>query len=123
MSGIFQPRQPELRGKCKDKATAAAAEDPSLRLVRGWYIDPDWGEQEHWWCEREDGEIVDPTVEQFPSGHIPGLRSYREYIGIYPCPGCGIDVHEDSPNRSSGFCCGACYGATVGMYIGRCECA
>ena len=37
------------RGKCKEMAEAAAAEDTSLTVVRGHYLCPIWGEQAHWW--------------------------------------------------------------------------
>jgi len=120
----LQPRQPQLRGKCQKMAEALAAEDPSLRLVRGWYIDAHWGEQEHWWCVSAAGEIVDPTVEQFPTGHIPELRLYREYDGYYPCPGCGVPIDvENSPTMMDGYCCGTCYGEAVGFPgYGICRC-
>lgn len=89
-------------------------------LVRGWYVDAIWGEQEHWWCETSDGTIVDPTVEQFPTGHVPALRSYRPYDGVYPCGGCGASIRDGEDQ--DGFCCGACYGSVVGIWIGACEC-
>lgn len=116
----MNPRQPELRGTCKTAAEQLAKEDPSLTVVRGWYIDVHWGRQEHWWCVRADGGIVDPTVEQFPTGHVPGLRQYEPYEGIHPCPGCGTAVRED--RNYSGFCCGACYGSTVGFPGEPCRC-
>lgn len=106
-------------------AEALADDDTSLRLVRGWYIDALWGEQEHWWCVNSAGEILDPTVEQFPTGHIPELRKYREYSGIYSCPGCGVAIAvETSPTMTAdGFCCGTCYGDTVGFPgYGVCSC-
>ncbi|KMV15978.1 hypothetical protein ACT17_23090 [Mycolicibacterium conceptionense] len=117
MSTGLQPRRPDLRGKCQAAAKELAAQDPTLRVVRGWYIDIDWGEQEHWWCERPDGTVIDPTVEQFPTGHVEALRQYREYAGVHPCPGCGIPVEGET-----GFCCGGCHGATVGVPIGSCVC-
>jgi hypothetical protein len=114
------PRRPELRGTCEKAAKALAQKDPSLAVLSGWYIDTIWGPQEHWWCTRTDGEIVDPTVEQFPTGHVPALREYVPYEGLYPCIGCGTPVRQD--HGYDGFCCGACYGSTVGIPVGRCEC-
>lgn len=66
-----------LRGKCREHAEAACAEDPSLRLAHGWYIDPFWGPQEHWWTVRPDGTIHDPTSSQFPVGGVTDW--YEEY--------------------------------------------
>lgn len=122
MSTGLQPRRPDLRGKCQPAAEALANADPTLRVVRGWYVDIDWGEQEHWWCQRPDGTIVDPTVEQFPTGHVPALRQYREYFGVYPCFGCGIDIAEGAGVGEGRYCCGECYGADVGFPAGRCLC-
>lgn len=120
---MLSPRRPELRGTCERAAQELAHEDSSLRVVRGWYIDAQWGRQEHWWCERPNGTILDPTVEQFPTGHVPALREYQEYQGVHSCPGCGAPVvTEDS---SSGFCCGPCLGGTVGVPMsggGTCRC-
>lgn len=120
-TGPLQPRQPLLRGTCERAARELVAQDPALTLVRGWYVDAIWGEQEHWWCTTADSTIVDPTVEQFPTGHIPNLRSYREYAGVYPCGGCGVPIAED--DGVDGFCCGACYGSVVGVWVGTCTCS
>ena len=40
------PDTPSLRGRCRDLAEAACADDPPLTLVRGWYDDPIWGAPE-----------------------------------------------------------------------------
>ena len=103
---------PALRGKCKEMAEAAAAANPSLTVVRGWYDDPHWGEQEHWWCKTADGAIVDPTAAQFPLGGVADW--YREFEGFYPCAECGEETAED--NLVGGVCCsGTCYGRMVGV--------
>lgn len=101
-----------LRGKCKEVSEAACANDPTLALVRGWYDDPIWGSQEHWWCERHDGTIVDLTARQFP---VPGITAlYRRFEGVYPCAECGVDVPE--ANLVEGHCCsGRCFGRMVGV--------
>lgn len=79
----------KYRGKCKKLAEAAVAEDPTLRLVRGYYTCPMWRTTEpHWWCERPDGTIVDPTKDQFPerrrnrSPPEPTLPPLR-FIGLF----------------------------------------
>lgn len=103
-----------LRGKCEEYARAACEKDPSLRLVRGWYFDVTWGRQEHWWCQTPDGTIVDPTWKQFPFGGIESM--YEEYEGVFPCMGCGAEVHEDDPERYESNCSSSCYGRMVGIY-------
>jgi hypothetical protein len=102
-----------LRGKCEEYAKRAVEEDPTLRLVRGWYHDPEWGRQEHWWTQRPDGTIHDPTAAQFPVPNV--FHWYEEYVGVFPCQGCGRDVAEDDPERYEMCCSGRCYGRMVGV--------
>lgn len=116
----LQPRRPDLRGTCQQAIERLVADEPHLTAARGWYLDAQWGPQEHWWAVDADGEITDPTVEQFPTGHIPTLRRYQAYDGTHPCPGCG--VHVETEQSSDGFCCGPCHGATVGIPVGFCQC-
>lgn len=42
----MNPRRLELRGTCEAVSKKMASEDPSLTVVRGWYVDVFWGEQE-----------------------------------------------------------------------------
>lgn len=100
----------QLRGKCKELAEEACEADPTLTLVCGWYDDPEWGAQEHWWAKREDGTIVDPTAGQFPMGGV--AEWYREYDGLYPCWECAKDVPEDQLHGGR-FCSYECYGRHV----------
>ncbi|MER6367100.1 hypothetical protein ABT255_01755 [Streptomyces mirabilis] len=116
------PRRPDLLGTCQQAVETLVAADPRLTAVAGWYVDAVWGEREHWWAVTPDGEIVDPTVEQFPTGHVPELRHYAPYDGVYPCPGCGIAIACEDAANAVGFCCGACEGGTVGIPIGVCQC-
>jgi hypothetical protein len=103
-----------LRGRCKEMAEAAVAADPSLTLVRGWYDDPHWGSQEHWWTTRPDGTIHDPTAAQFPVPNV--VEWYRPFEGVYPCMECGNEVPEGE--LVMGCCCsGECYGRMVGVQI------
>lgn len=102
-----------LRGRCRELSRAAVAADPTLRLVRGWYHDPVWGQQEHWWTVRPDGSIHDPTAAQFP---VPGIAAfYEEYAGVLPCEGCGRPVTEADPARYEACCSYGCYGRMVGV--------
>jgi len=81
----------KFRGKCREMSEALIKDDPSLALVRGHYWDADWGPQEHWWCIKPNGEIVDPTKDQFPS---KGNGLYEEFSGICTCEQCGTEVAE-----------------------------
>jgi hypothetical protein len=104
----------QFRGKCRELSEAAVAADPSLTLVRGWYICPHWGEQAHWWTVRSDGSIYDPTALQFPS---QGAGMYVPFDGYVACEECGTrlletEAYMDPPHV---FCSGTCYGRCVGV--------
>ena len=111
-AAVVRP-DPYLRGKCELWAKRLAAEDPTLRLVRGWYWDLQWGQQEHWWTEDADGRIIDPTAAQFPHGGVTAL--YEEYDGRFPCQGCGAEVEETDPDRYERCCSYECFGRMVGV--------
>lgn len=82
----------KYRGKCKEFCQRAIEKDPSLRLVRGYYYCPVWDvEEQHWWTERPDGSIYDPTKKQFGS---QGTGTYREFDGTLPCAECGKIILE-----------------------------
>lgn len=50
--------------QCAEATQSMVAEFPELRRVRG-YIYIGVHQRPHWWCETKDGEIVDPTVQQY----------------------------------------------------------
>ena len=102
------------RGKCKEMAEQLIRDDPQLRLVRGFYHCPFWGRQQHWWTEKADGTIVDPTVSQFPSN---GAGRYEEFTGTVHCEHCGKEAEEKSAYVQHGhvFCGGECFGFFVGL--------
>jgi len=105
----------KFRGKCKEMSEAAVLADPTLRLVRGHYYCPLWGrDEQHWWCVKSDGTIVDPTARQFPSR---GLGTYTEFNGIVTCDQCGKEVPEAEARFDSNyaFCSSACNMRFVGL--------
>lgn len=93
------PREAEVtnymkyRGKCKEMSEALVAEDPSLRLAKGFYYAAGWGPQGHWWCVKPDGTIVDPTKLQFP---CEGRGHYEEIDEntVTQCAACDNAVTE-----------------------------
>ena len=46
------------RGHCEAFAKLMVQDFPELKLVRGHYLDAEWGERCHWWCVAPDGTIV-----------------------------------------------------------------
>jgi hypothetical protein len=95
-------------------AEALIKQNPSLRLVRGFYHCPLWGKQPHWWTVKQDGTIVDPSVAQFPSY---GAGEYEEFNGIVRCEECGKELPEKSAyiDNNHAFCGDKCYGRHVGL--------
>lgn len=104
----------KYRGKCKEMSEALVVADSSLILVRGHYICPVWGEQQHWWCKKLDGTIVDPTKDQFPS---KGTGQYVEFDGICNCEYCHKEVPEAEVYAVDHhvYCSGDCYAHDVGF--------
>ena len=103
-----------FRGKCKELSEAAALADKSLTVIRGHYHCPIYGKQPHWWCEKADGTIVDPSVKQFPSG---GIGDYEPFNGVVECAQCGKEMEEADARFESNyaFCSCACNMRFVGL--------
>jgi len=104
------------RGKCKEFVEGAILKDPSLIAVRGYYYDPQWGRQAHWWCKRKDETIYDPSAKQFPSN---GNGVYEEFDGKVECAECGKEIIETDAiidgNGHYAFCSTACNMRFVGL--------
>lgn len=102
----------KYRGKCKVMSEELCKQDPTLRLVRGHYYCAAFGEQPHWWCEKPDGTVVDPTKAQFPSN---GTGVYVEFDGFITCEVCGERKAEAEATivGHHTYCSGDCYGKDV----------
>jgi hypothetical protein len=103
------------RGRCKEMSEEACAKDRTLKLVRGHYYCPVWNSDEpHWWCERPDGSVYDPTAQQFPSG---GAGIYTPFDGFVACAQCGKEIPEEQATIGGSYAlCGSrCYGVFVGV--------
>lgn len=105
----------EFRGQCLPLCKALIAGDASLRLVRGHYFCPVWHSAEpHWWCEKPDGTVVDPSCRQFPSN---GRGCYEEFNGVVECSNCGKRMLEAEADFESNyaFCSDVCHMRFVGL--------
>jgi hypothetical protein len=105
----------KYRGKCKEYCEELISKDQSLTLVRGYYYDISWGEQQHWWCKKTDGTIVDPTKDQFPS---KGNGEYVEFDGNVTCAECGKEIPEEEADIDGryAFCSYTCHSRFVGIF-------
>jgi hypothetical protein len=104
------------RGKCKEMAEELCLNNPTLRLVRGYYHEPMWSEQQpHWWTIDENGIINDPSRLQFPSRGIPEF--YEEFDGTVECAECGKTMIEEDARFDSNyaFCSTSCIMRFVGL--------
>jgi hypothetical protein len=107
----------KYRGKCKIMSEELVANDPTLTLIRGYYICPIWATREHhWWCIKQNGTIVDPTAKQFPSN---GSGIYEPFNGIIECAECGKEVLEEDAkiHGNYAFCSHRCNANFLGIYI------
>lgn len=106
----------QYRGKCKELSEDLIKKDPSLTLIRGHYYCPIWNTMEpHWWCEKEDGTIIDPSCKQFPS---KGQGEYFPFDGNVECAECGKIIKEEEADIDGNyaFCSHYCHGVFVGVY-------
>lgn len=117
--GIIPPDQHsdmyrKFRGQCLPLSLAVVREHPDWRLVRGFVECPFNGREQHWWTERPDGSIFDPSIRQY---NAPGLLSYEEYEGVLSCFGCGVDVNEKDAvsDGSHRYCTESCLRYTIGV--------
>jgi hypothetical protein len=107
-----------FRGKCKQLAEDAVRQDPTLTLVRGYYVCSAWGKQTHWWTTRPDGSVFDPACRQFPSN---GRGEYIPFDGKVGCEICGKIMTEREVYRfefsglgsQDALCSEECYGKYV----------
>jgi hypothetical protein len=96
----------KYRGKCKQFCEELLAKNPKLTLIRGYYHCAYWGKQPHWWCEDQDGNIIDPTIKQFPDKN----GEYEKFSGIFNCSNCGVETEESKSTIYGNyiFCSGEC---------------
>lgn len=100
-----------IRGKCDDATTLMCQEFPELRRAAG-FAHVTWGREQHWWCVTSEGDIIDPTVSQYP-GHMVDyeeldLEKDQERIPTGVCMDCGDDTYGGKT-----FCSDRCERATL----------
>ncbi|WP_414039440.1 hypothetical protein ACJU26_09625 [Acidithiobacillus sp. M4-SHS-6] len=111
----YEENYKQYRGKCRELAEEACANNPELKLVRGHYWCPIWNREEpHWWCTDGSGKIVDPSARQFPSA---GLGIYTPFNELVACAECGKSVqeHEATFESNYAFCSTRCLMRFVGL--------
>ena len=97
----------EALGKCQEYCDTMGEIFPELIQKRGFYHDVIWGRRMHFWMETPEGDIIDPTVVQFPtkgSGEYEALEG--DALPIGRCMNCGELVFVGSPD--SNICSQTC---------------
>lgn len=81
-------------GRCANVTKTMLEAFPELTRVRGQFMCLVWGPRNHWWLVDPDGDIIDPTVTQFPSASLAAPSAYVLWDESQPeptgkCPNCG----------------------------------
>lgn len=101
-------------GRCLVATAAMQKVFPELNIIKG-HVYCIWGKRGHAWCQTPNGNIVDPTADQFD--FIFKYESWKPGDEVYTgkCPDCGAEiwvaVHtlEEEPNKpNNGFCSQEC---------------
>ena len=91
-----------VTGRCKEISQTMQSVFPELILIRGHYHCMIWGERQHWWLTTPNGEIIDPTADQFPTKgggvYIPWIEGDLEPTG--KCLECGEYCYDGNPTCS-----------------------
>lgn len=92
------------RGLCSVMSKTMAEEFPELKVVRGFASG-----QEHVWCVTPEGEIVDPTVDQFPTTPVYEPFQPGDRVKVGRCMYCGEPIYAavenlDDPKYARSFC-------------------
>ena len=97
-----------VRGRCQSFVKEFIARFPELTAVPGHCGTEGWW-NEHWWCVDRDGNVVDPTNDQFGSNlEYEPLSTGRIPYKIGRCMQCGVDIMSDDTPESAGCCSASC---------------
>lgn len=118
-----------LRAQCGPFTKAFIEKFPELSLRSGFIMFRSGFRSEHFWCVKEDGTIVDPTVDQFhwdpimePAPRYKVFNPEEDEVYLGKCPNCGEEIHgiSEGPNALdfTGYCDDEC-AAEYGRYVER----
>ena len=88
----YRDRVGITHGRCKPAVAEMREAFPELREVRGHVFSMTWARRGHIWCETPDGEIVDPTADQFPD--IVRYEPWKpgDEVLVGKCMNCGEEI-------------------------------
>jgi hypothetical protein len=110
------PTPESAKHQCAEATVLMIKEFPELRRVCGLYTTHPWFTVQHWWCETEYGDVVDPTWRQFKDVASEFWCRYtdkRRYGEINPppigkCIYCGEMTFADPNWGDPQFCNSSC---------------
>lgn len=92
-----------LAGACGSATLEMCKTFPELKRIPGHVVLASGHKVEHWWCEDNDGNIIDPTVGQWallPAEYIPWVPGDEVCVG--KCMNCGNGIY-DTPATLNGI--------------------
>lgn len=107
------PEATIVKARCAEFSKAFVERFPELRIERGWVksitLDhKDYKGQEHHWCVGPNGEVIDPTLNQFGfwSQHVVYTIFNPEVDEIYigKCCNCGTEIYGLEANGPASIC-------------------
>jgi len=82
-------------GNCKSACYEIQDEFPELEVVAGWAITQSHGKQEHFWCVDVEGEIVDPTHDQWGEEILEYIVwNPGDEVAVGKCQDCGVTIYK-----------------------------
>ena len=100
------PTAEDAYGDCIYFSQLMASVFPELRLAYGTFEDLIWGVRWHQWCVAPNGEIVDPTVKQFPFPCGPYVEKREDQRPVGRCANCGQLYYKLYDGTVCGEICG-----------------
>lgn len=106
------PTAESAYGQCQKAVQGMILAFPELREAKGHALTA-WGRRQHFWCLTEDGEVVDPTAIQYPTGVWEYEEATEEtLVRVGPCVYCGVDIMmplKDARQSQKMTCSDQCY--------------
>lgn len=78
---------------------------PELKLVRGFYNEPVNVKTPHWWLKDKDGNIVDPTFDQFIGPQLKFFYEEWKVLGDWFTKPVGICIICGEESFDTDSCC------------------
>ena len=110
------PDQKSCFGSCHAAAKQMHMAFPELSIITGTIVDGAWGTRFHAWLTDGRGNVVDPTIQQYPA---PDPNTYQEVLPkdrpLGRCRDCGGLIYPGDES-SADFCSFSCRANTMSQF-------